>query len=234
MVRRYRKRSKLRRGRALFKYGGRGRGLQVVRPLRMSGVHWFKESCQLPSITALGANNGSGTMTFKFNDLTNAPSYKALFDLYKITRVKIKIVPKANVSSADVIANANGQAGTLPMLYIAENRDPYVPSPTGVSDILNDDGVKIIRMTRPITLSLKSPKARVLSGLGTGATDVPIQFNVGSKWQPWLTTGGNLQVVDQSNTEHYGFRWFISNGVGNFEQVFDVYATYYFAMKEQD
>lgn len=229
VMRRYRKRGYRRRGRKFVGARRRRAGVRVL----AKKTHWFKEACQLPSISALANSNGAGTITFRLNDLANAPSFKLLFDLYKITGVKVKIVPKVNSADSTVVGNANGQSGTLPMLYIAENRDPYVPAPISVADILNDDGVRIIRMDRPVNLYIKAPKARVYGGLDQ-STEIPLQFNVGSKWQPWLTTGGNGQVLDQSNLSHYGFRWYISNGVGNFEQVFDVYATYYFAMKEQD
>lgn len=232
MVRRYRKRGGLRR-RGGKRYLGARRRRGGVRVLAKK-THWFKEMCQVTSITAPPSGNGSGIMTFKLNDLTNAASFKNLFDLYKLTGVKVKIVPRQSVSDQSSTANAIGQSGTLPMLYIAENRDPYVPAPVGVGDILNDDGVKVIRMSKPINLYIRSPKARLYAGLATGSLDIPLQFNVGSKWQPWLCTGGNGAVVDQSNVEHFGFRWLINNGVGYFEQVFDVYATYYFAMKEQD
>lgn len=217
-----------RRGR---KYTGPRRGRRGVR-LITKKTHWFKETCQITSIDAPAAGNNAGVMTFRLTDLNNANNYRQLFDLYKITGVKIKIVPKVNSSDATVVSNANTQSGTLPMLYIAPNRDPYVPAPGGVADILNDDGVKIIRMTRPVNLYLKAPKALIFGG--NGLESIPLQFNVGSKWQPWLTTGGNTQSVDQSGLQHFGYRWYINNGVGHFDQVFDVYATYYFAMKELD
>lgn len=195
-------------------------------------VHWFKEVAQITSVDAPANGNNSGVMTFKLNDLTNQANFAALFDLYKITGVKVKIVPRFNVSDPTTVQNANAQAGTLPMLYIAENRDPYVPAPANVGDILNDDGVKVIRLTRPINLYLKSPKA-LLSG-GNGLESLPLQFGTGRAFQPWLTTGGNQQTVSQIAVPHYGFRWLLNNGVGNFTVVCDVYATYYFAMKEQD
>lgn len=192
-------------------------------------VHWFKETCQISSLSANAGTFGTGIITYKFNDLNNSGPYKSLFDMYKLTGVKIKIVPKFNSSDPTTVANANTQAGTLPMLYIAENRDPYVPAPASVADILNDDGVKIIRLTRPINLYLKSPKVQLLTD---GGAQIPLQFNVGT--QPWLTSGGNAQTVDQSNLEHFGHRWVLENGVGHFDVVLDVYATYYFCMKEQD
>lgn len=196
---------------------------------RSPKVHYFKEICQLPSLVAPTAGNGSGLVTYHLNDLANAAHFKQLFDLYKITGVKLKIIPRFNVGEVSV-GNTSGQGGNLPVLYIAPNRDPYVPAPGGIQDILNDDGVKIIRLTRPISMYLKSPKATIQNSGG----DVPFQFGTSSAFQPWLTTGGNGQVVDQSSTAHYGHRWFISNGNGNLEVVLDVYATYYFCMKEQD
>lgn len=209
------------------KSGGRG-----FRPYAKK-VHWFKEVAQIANgISANAGSNGTGVMTFKLDDLNNQANFAALFDLYKITGVKIKIVPRFNVSDPTTVANANTQAGTLPMLYIAENRDPYVPAPINVADILNDDGVKVIRLTRPINLWLKSPKP-LISG-GNGVESIPMQFGTGRAFQPWLTTGGNGQTVSQIAVPHYGFRWLLNNGVGNFTVVCDVYATYYFAMKEQD
>lgn len=222
----YRRRSKLGRRRAVMV--GR-KGLAPTRMLRSKKVHWFKEMCQITSLVAPAVANGQGVMKYQILDLNNFPSYRNLFDLYKLTGVKLKIIPRFNVSEA-ATANANGQAGTLPVLYIAPNRDPYVPAPVSAADILNDDGCKVIRLTRPINLYLKSPKADITNGAGS----IPLQFGTSSKFQPWLTTGGGGQSVDQSNVSHYGHRWFISNGNGLQEVVLDVYATYYFAMKEQD
>lgn len=184
---------------------------------------------QITSLTAPAVANGQGVMKFQILDLNNFPSYRNLFDLYKITGVKIKIIPRFNVSET-ATPNATGQAGTLPVLYIAPNRDPYVPAPVSAADILNDDQCKVIRLTRPINMYLKSPKPDITNGAGS----IPLQFGTGKAFQPWLTTGGGGQTVDQSNVSHYGYRWFLSNGNGLQEVVLDVYATYYFAMKEQD
>lgn len=200
-----------------------------TRLLRTKNVHWFKEMCQLSSLVAPATANGTGVISYMISDLNNFPSFRNLFDLYKLTGVKLKIVPRFNVSEA-ATANATGQAGTLPVLYIAPNRDPYVPAPVSIADILNDDQCKIIRLTRPINMYLKTPKPDIVNGAGS----IPLQFGTGKAFQPWLTTGGGAQTVDQSNTKHYGHRWFLSNGNGLQEVVLDVYATYYFAAKEQD
>lgn len=207
-----------------MKYGRAGRtGLA-------KSVHWFKEMAQTHSLTG-STGNSTGQMTFALSDLQNIPSIQNLFDLYKITGVKVKIIPRFNVSDVNAPLNVSGQMGTLPVLYIAPNRDPYVPAPTGIGDILNDDGCKVIRLTKPVNLFLKSPKALIT--LPGGTPSLPLQFNVGSKWQPWLTTGGGGQTIDQSAVSHFGYRWVINNP-SSVECVLDVYTTYYFCCKEQD
>lgn len=232
MVRRYRKRGGARRGRrgGLRKRMYR-KGLGVT-PLRKT-VHWFKEQAQISSLTCLANNDAYGTMVFQWAALNNIASFRNLFDLYKLTGVKVKIVPRFSVGESSVAGgtNALGQMGNLPMLYIAENRDVYVPAPTSIPDVLNDDGCKVIRLTKPVNLYLKNPKAALQDSEGH---NMPFQFNSSSKaLQPWLTTGGNAQIIDQSAVPHYGFRWAINNLSGN-PLSLDVYATYYFSCKEQD
>lgn len=191
-------------------------------------THWFKERCQLQSISAAPGANTSGLMTFKFTDLLNANNFVALFDLYKLKKVSLKIVPLINSSDASTGTNAAGQAGTLPMLYIAPNHDPYVPAPATIGDILNDDGCRIVRLDRPFSITISNPKPDIHDVAGNA---LPIMFN--TKMQPWLTTGGNSQSVDQSAVKHYGFRYILTN-MAVADLVVQVYATYYFCTKEQD
>lgn len=231
MVRRYRRR--VPRRRALRK-GYRGK--KMIRYAGMSsGVKRFKEMCQITDVSAVAASTGTGVMKFKLNDLTNAPNFKQLFDLYKLTGVKVKLVPQYN--SADVGPNASGAIDYLPQLFIAPNRDPYVPAPTSVADILNDDSCKVIRGGRIISLYLSNPKPELKANSQDGLTQffMPIQFNSSSRaLQPWLATGGNGQVQDQSGIDHFGFRWFVDNTQSAVACWWRVYATYYFSMKEQD
>lgn len=193
-------------------------------------VHKFKETCIYPGGLNVNANTtNNGIITFGLNDLTNAVSFKALFDLYKITGVKVRINPRW--TTTDPLAAANGLAG-LPVLYISENRDPYVPAPASIGDILNDDGVKILRLNKPYTMFLRNPKANILDLSGTS---IPMQFNSSKAMlQPWLTTGGNNQSCDQSSVIHYGYRWFLDNNLCQGQLNVEVFYTLYFSMKEQD
>lgn len=231
MPRRYRRRSNRRAGRRrglrkVGRYGLRLRG-------RITGVHRFKEMYADANLTAGAATSGAGIMKFVFNNLTNAPSFKNLFDLYKLTGVKTTIIPQWNSSE---IGTSN--ASELPILYVAPNRDPYVPAPVSEADILNDDGVRIIRLSKPVSLFLKNPKPSLIAPTTDGLVQsfMPIQFNSSSKaLQPWLTTGGNSQAVDQSAIPYFGWRWWLDNVSNTTIPVsVRVYHTLYFSMKEQD
>lgn len=236
MVRRYRRRSNIRRRRSKLLARRRGRA-RVVRGAPV--VHRFKEMTQLAAINIPHAATVSGVLSCNLNQLANVNQYKALFDLYKINGVKFTFLYRHNVSDAGEPLGT----GEIPVLYTAPNRDPFVPAPVGVSDILNDDGIKIHRMENLRGnggIYIKCPKpdmtAIVLSGgTPTGGT-VPTQWNYGEskKFQPWLTTGGNNQSLDQSDVNHFGLRYYIENLSNAQDQILQVFATLYFSMKEQD
>lgn len=218
---------------------GRKRKLRVGRRWRsamsrvrlargLGGVHRFKEWYDGGTITLAAGTTQGYTLTTQAASLGNWGSYRGLFDLYKITGMKLTLVPTHN--SSDYSA---GVGSGIPMLYIAPNRDPFTPAPLSVPDILNDDGVKIIRFTKPVSFYLKNPKADIQDASGSS---VPMQFNASSKaLQPWLTTGGNNQTIAQDTLKHYGFRYFVDNVI-NTAQPFQwaVYVKLYFSMKEQD
>lgn len=224
-----RRRRRVRKYRGLRKRWVRaGRKVGRIGVATGSGTHWFKERTQLLSIGVAPGANATGVMTFKLTDLLNANNFVALFDLYKLKKVSIKLVPLVNSSDASTGTNAAGQVGTLPMLFIAPNHDPYVPPPATVGDVLNDDGCRVIRLDRPTTLTISNPKPNIVDNTGDL---LPIMFN--TKTQPWLTTGGNSQIIDQSGVPHYGFRYVLTNNAVA-DLTVGVYATYYFCMKEQD
>lgn len=194
----------------------------------LGSVYRFKEWYD-GGVTSLGAASSQGyVLSTQLASLNNIGNFVGLYDLYKITGMKVTFVPTHNVSDF-----SQGAGTALPMLYVAPNRDPYVPAPVGIADILNDDGVKIIRFTRPVSFYIKNPKADIFDKDGNS---LPFQFNSTSKaLQPWLTTGGNQQTVNQSALKHYGFRYFVDNN-GNLAQpvAWQIFVKLYVSFKEQD
>lgn len=203
-------------------------GRRIRRKVLGGRTHAFTEKCQLASIAVPGAATVTGTLTYKLSDLVNVSSFTSLFDLYKLKAVKLTLVPLANQSDFNTPGSTAGQLGNLPMLYLAPNRDPYVPAPTGIADVLNDDGCKVRRFSQPTSFYLRSPKPDLRDSQGH---QIPIQMNIGKDF--WLATGGNGQAIDQSIVPHFGHRYVLTNN-SPLEMVVQVYVNYYFVMKEQD
>lgn len=238
MVKRWGRRRRILRKRSKL-LARRARGPAVRRGA--PSVHRFKEMCPLLPLTAPVLGGVGLTRSVKFNDLTNQASFKALFDLYKINGVKFTFIYKANISDPTG-GGAVGATNALPVLYIATNRDPFVPAPTSAADVMNDDTCKVYRLGgyNKIEWYVKTPKPDMtitVPGQGGGPNyTVPYNFQFGERkaFQPWLTTGGNAQTLDQSSVEHYGIRMWLDNTNGSASQSVDVFATLYFSLKEQD
>lgn len=206
----------------------RRRGVRRMRLTRtIPVVHRFKETCELTQWSCSAGSTQFGIQSYKLNDLFNAGQFKNLFDLYKITGVKLTIIPRFDTASVGEASNGP-VVNNLPMLYIAPNRSPWSTAPNSVQDILNDDGVRMMPLDRKMSFYLSAPSPRILDGASNG---VPVQFD--KKIKPWLTTGGNAQDVDQSGVQYYSHRWAISN-TGSSGIFTDVYATYYLTFKEQN
>lgn len=200
-------------------------------------VYKFKEPYYGPSTAITVAPNsvGTGIVTASIANLTNWTSYKNLFDLYRITGMKVTFMPTANVAQTSVqdpTVSPPGWIvpGGLPWLHIAPNRDPLVPAPTNIQDVLNDDGVRSYRLDRKRSFFLKFPKADVT--LPDGLTHIPLLFN--NKIQPWLQTGGNSAAVDQSTLKHYGFRYALDCSTIANSYLVNTIVTLYFQLKERD
>lgn len=193
----------------------------------------------MSNITIPANNSTGGVLSFNLGQLVNQASFKSLFDLYRITAAKVSFLYRNNSATTSAAPNI----ASLPMLYTAINRDPFVPAPTSVADILNDDTCRIHRTDQLVGkggIYIKSPKPDMTGlvyaqGQPTGGI-VTTQWNlgVGNSKQYWLTTGGNSQGLDQSGVNHFGLRYFAENLANSQDQEIQVFVTLYFQMKEQD
>lgn len=206
---------------------------RLARARGAPSVYKFKEP-YIGQITAAPLIGTPGVITGSVSNLSNWSSYRQLFDLYRIVGMKVTFVPRWNVAQPSLQDLSSGTAGVyqpggLPVLYIAPNRDGQVPAPTGLADIINDDGVKVRRLDKKCSFYISSPKALIEDG---NSTLVPFLFN--NKMQPWLSTGGSGQAIDQSGLKHFGFRYLIDNLACANSISVDTYTTLYFQMKERD
>lgn len=183
------------------------------------------EKYQAPGGLNVPAATGQGGVYLgQLSGLNNINAYRNLFDLYRIEAMEVTILPGASEATPD------GASGTLPMLYIAPNRNPSIGAPVDVADVLNDDQVKVVRLDKIHTFKLAYPKPQLADRDGTY---FDWQLDPGKAGQPWLSTGGN-GGVDQSAIGHFGFRWYLDNSVNPYAWSNNVIITLHFCMKEQD
>lgn len=213
----------------------RARPLPVVgRPIRrfMPSVARFSEAYG-ESLIIPPASVSNGLFTCQFNKLVNYANYSALYDLYRIVGMKVTLLPKwsqADITHVDG-GGTNISGMNLPIFYIAPNRNPTVSAPSGVADMLNEQGVRYFPLKGKRSFYISYPKGKttvysdVSAPIGTSTSVYP------NRIQPWLSTGGS-GGLDQTDIAHNGFRWSmdastVPNGI-----TLQVVTTMYFQLKE--
>lgn len=236
--------SMYRRKRGLGKRRGRrvARRNYIRKARKVPTVHRYKESYIKPQMLVLPGATSSGRIACSMAELQNNSGFNTLYDLFKVTGFKVKLIPRinSNTNYGDNTAPPAGQqyGNNLPMLYIAPNRSPQSSNPLSAGDVLNDDQCRAIRFDKPITLYIRSPKPDVKlysSADGSLVGSVVGQLNVGSKYQQWFPTAGNGSTQNQYvNMFWYGFRYWIDNTVSNVPLQVETIITEYMLFKEQD
>lgn len=209
-------------------------------------VHRIKESFTVPGGTSslmtpssqvVGASSGQAyKLLFQVNQITNWGSLKQTYDLYRITGAKITILPRQTVNTGAHDGNDPGYQ--LATLYIAPNRNPFVPAPASITDVLNDDYVKIRLLNKPMSFYIKSPKFPNLIRNDAGqqqGIDVTT-LGVRNMFQEWLPTGGNQQSYGADDFAYGAFRMWVdnTNSVAGNNTEFEIIYTLYVELKEQD
>lgn len=207
----------------------KGQQLQrVYRPFEPT-VQRFKEIVELNDIQLKGNQFNGGLLTFKLADLTNLSVYQNMFDFFRIVGVKLQLIP--NYNSLDLTVTGANQ---LPTIFIAPYRDPWMLAPTNVTNTMELDGCKALRLTNPKKMYLRNPTPQLIyAGQGNVAPYVlsnPKLF--------WLGTGNNHTANggDGTGFAHHGYQW--SCDLTGYNLAIDlnvkVIATYYVKFKEQN
>lgn len=165
-----------------------------------------------------GDITGEQGLAFQFNlsALPNAGEFTNLFDRYKITGVKLRIMFLAN-------SNDTGVASTLsiPIMHYISDLDDAAP-PTSENEILQKNFLKTRRLDEPFTYFLR-PKATSEIYASPSSTGYSVAKSM------WIDSN-SLQIP------HFGFKAWIGNGPSNVStQVLGrlkVYATYYVALRD--
>lgn len=180
---------------------------QVIKKLSQ-GVHYFKRT-----LYASGAIAGSsitdvfGATGFQLSSLPNYTEFTALFDMYKITGVKVTYMPRANS------AEAGTNQGLVKFFSVIDYDD--TTAPTAINDLLQYESLKVSNSSRDHTRFLKPKIARAIyqSGVSTA-------YGASTGWID----------CDNASVPHYGLKYALQQ-LPSGNQSFDVKITYYLAFK---
>lgn len=216
----------MRKGRKYQKKGARG-GYKA-RARKMARVsHSYKREVFLGQIntqvTSTGVtSNYSGGFAFRLSDLPNVSEYAALYDQYKITGIKFKVMPKSdNLAQA---ANSNTISGFGQIITVIDNDDAIAP--TNKDDLLQ---YRTCKVTGPARKHSRYIVPKMLNTVyRTGLTSA--YNSISCKWL-------DMSITDVPT---YGIKLWIDPPVLNglaatpyaaLQVPYDVYATYYFKCK---
>lgn len=176
----------------------------------------YQETVNSGSITvANGAANSFGALTFGVSQYANFSDLAAIYDLYRITKVVVKFIPRGfMVSSSDGTGPVPVPTAAGPLHVVKDPDEAGVP--TSIGDLLQYAQLKVARFGDPLTISFQ-PKAqldaKVSTSTGTG---------MASQWTWMDSVNGNVL--------YYGVRFALStptNSTGANKSYYDIYTTIY-------
>lgn len=148
------------------------------------------------------------------SQLAGFGEFQALFDQYKITRVKWSLIPRGN--SSDITNGVATDAGSSVGVFSVLDYDDPAPL-TSIGEACEYANMKMTRSTGTHTRTLK-PKANMMMLTTTGAS-VPS----GTGYGGWLDTS-------YSNIPHYGIKFVLQQAPSQNQQ-FDLKIDYSIALK---
>lgn len=198
---------RVRRRRAVW--GSKTRRLAFPRGARVPNLHHFKRVAQLTAINASSSGNVIGSLAFTFSQIPNNAEFTALFDQYRINKIKLQLIP--NFTGSDL--NPTSSVVALPNIWSVIDYDDNT-SPANLNDLLQYPNV---RMTRGQRIHTRYWTPAV-------GTDVGGVASASQKYKQW---------IDMSTTsiEHYGFKYFIDQLNTGPVGTWRVFATFYFSCK---
>lgn len=181
-------------------------------------VQYFKRVEYNPGQIVVDATSDNvGAIVFSLAQVPSYTEFTSLYDQYKISAVKVKIVPRYNVSAFDNIQSA-AATPYIPQVFTAIDYDDSGVST--VSDLLQYQNCKMTRGNVIHQRYLKPRCRNILQNLnGTASARAP--------FRGWIDSA-DPEVI------HYGLKWAIPPfATGPIEQTtkFDVVVEYYLAMK---
>ena len=190
-------------------------------------VHMFKRIVNLGTYTASITSGSVPTITpvskgfsFQLSDLPNVSEYTSLFDQYKITGIKLRIVPRTSMTTQGVVTGTTAMVGYGQVVTALDFDDAANPI---AKDTLLEYGSAKYTASNKIHTRYFKPK--VLNAVWVNIAST----GYAAVKAPWIDQANN-------NLPHYGLKMWIdapenSGGGSNSSISYDGYATYYFMCK---
>lgn len=185
-------------------------------------VYSFKRTCELPAWGDSGiftdnsiydnSTRNSGYFKFALNDLPGFSDFTTLYEMYKVTGVKLKFIPVAGTQSTLGTASFGSSTPNMNPLAITVDRAYVATTPT-FGSLMQHQDVKIRTQQRPFSLWISKPLAYSPAD-GTTVAHLTNQ---------WLDT-------TNSGVHHYGLQYAFESNSGsttNYTSIWRVFATYY-------
>lgn len=169
--------------------------------LSNAGIHYFRRRYVVANITsstsAVGVQtNAAGAMTFSMAGLPNATEFTALFDQYKIMKVKLDFIPFGDTVNLPISTMTGTTALTSPggpLITAIDYDDNLIPG--AASDLLQYQASKVTPVPKRLKMSLRPKFATEVyrSGIATG-------YGARSGW------------LDCANSDipHYGVKYWMN------------------------
>lgn len=201
------------------------RALALAKRVNLSGagVHYFRRRYVVANITSTtsGAgvqSNAAGAMSFSLSGLPNASEFTALFDQYKIMKVKLDFIPFGDnvnlpistMSGANALVSPGG-----PLITAIDYDDSNVP--TAASDLLQYQASRVVPVPKRLKMTLR-PKFAIEVYRSTVATG----YGARSGW------------LDCANPDipHYGVKYYMNAPSAlNSSMTYQVWATVFIGCK---
>lgn len=157
----------------------------------------FTESFQLPKTGGqytLDPNAG-GVLAVSMDNMPQLNQYAALYQKYRILKVKFICIPTHNSAAADinselpVVAGSLQQVGLSRIVYAVNDSPNQVTLPVNETEVLTDNGCKIACGSPKLVMSCR-PVANT-------------QDTVGNR----MTFRGKYLNFEPINAAHYGITW---------------------------
>lgn len=145
---------------------------------------------------------------FRFGDLSNTTDFTGLFDQYKITGIRVKLIPAQNAAPPTISSTTNA------VLYIAADYNDYT-APVSSSDVLEFQNVKTYGFNETVDYYFK-PKVALAAYSGV--------FTSYAASNPWIDIGS-------PNVQHYGLKIYIPGVSANSICGWRILVTWYLAFR---